>query len=722
MARKNIHPVTNLIQKPGRFTNREISWLAFTRRILEEANNPSYPLLERARFLAISASNLTEFFMVRVAGLNRQIQRKEKKISQDNQSPDQQLDKIYIHAKEILSDQEQCLNDLLGDLKDEGIEIKTCESLGNKDKKWLEGYFLENIFPALSPLLVTPAQPFPYLPNLGLAIVMELEHASSKETTNVLIPFPSKIERFISIPAGDSLCFVLLEDVIEYFEQKLFPDSKVLSRGVIGITRDSDLEVDDEAEDLVQHFEEIVKERKRGSVIRLKMQDGISEPLQNLVIQGMDVPRKNVLVMKGIVGLVDIEELCDIDRPDLKFAPFEARFPERIHDFGGDCFAAISAKDIVVHHPYESFDVVVKFLEQAAHDPDVVAIKQTLYRTSSESPIVKALIAAAEAGKSVTVVVELKARFDEEANLRWARDLERVGAQVIFGFVELKTHAKVSQVIRRVKGKLCSYVHFGTGNYHPVTAKTYSDLSFFTCNPDLCSDATLFFNYLTGHAMPKKFNKIIMAPFNLRSTILELIEKEIEFAREGKPAMVWAKMNALIDTKIIDALYRASAEGVSIHLIVRGICTLRPGVKGLSENIRVKSIVGRFLEHSRIYCFGNGAELPHGNAKVYISSADCMERNCDRRIEIMVPVENVTVQQQVLKQIMVANMEDERCSWFLQGDGSYNRAEFTDASFSAHEYFINNPSLSGRGKALEEEVQSNIESLHLLNPRKNEDE
>lgn len=685
-----------------RFINRELSWLEFNMRVLQEAENSHHPLLERVKFLSISASNLDEFFMVRVAGLKDQVRNKVSRVSQDGLTPQQQLDYIMISADALVKAQHLRWSLMLDALAKENVKIVSKDDLSKKDLAWLEGYFKNHLFPTLSPIAVDPAHPFPFLPNLGLALVFKVRNRALKANANfkAVVPLPPKLPRFVSIPTAKGFRLILLDEVIAMFKEFLFPNCDFGGEGIIHITRDSDLEIEDDAEDLVSNFESAVKRRRRGSIVHLKVNQEMPQSLIDFVAEEFELSADEITCSNGLVGLASIMELYDLDLPGLKFKAYQERFPERINEAGGDCFAAIAAKDLVVHHPYESFDVVVRFLQQAARDPGVIAIKQTLYRTSSDSPIVKALVEAAEAGKSVTAVVELKARFDEEANINWARNLERAGAQVVYGFVELKTHAKVSLVVRNEDDELKSYVHFGTGNYHPLTAKVYSDLSFFTCDKALCRDAVLLFNYLTGYAAPESFEKISMSPLTLRDDLVALIDKEVAFAKEGKSATIWAKMNSLIDPNIIDALYRASQAGVKIELVVRGICGLRAGIKGFSDNIRVKSMVGRFLEHARIYCFGNGYPLPSPKASVYISSADWMTRNLDHRVEVMVPIENPTVHEQVMGQILAANLKDAKQSWYLEADGSYERLEYKMSDFSAHEYFMTNPSLSGRGKAL----------------------
>ena len=698
-----------LMSSPQRFLNRELSWLEFNQRVLEEADNPAHPLLERLRFLSISASNLDEFDMVRYAGLREQVRAGVTKPSQDGLTPAQQVAAVESAALKLIGDQQARWRQLKAEMEQQDIFVLASDELTKRERADIQAYFHANIFPILTPLAIDPAHPFPFIPNLGFTIAFDLEPLNGGESQVGIVPMPTFVRRFIRLPKGQKpgIRFIALEDVIGLFLSSLFPGFREAGRCLFRIVRDSDIEIEEESEDLIREFEVLLKQRRRGRIVRLRMQSSAPEPLRQFIMREIGAEPSDIVLYDGILGMARLSELIVDDRPDLLFSPYEPRYPERIREMGGDILAAIRAKDILVHHPFESFDVVVEFVRQAAKDPQVVAIKQTLYRTTINSPIVGALIEAAESGKSVTALVEIKARFDEEANLRLARDLERAGVQVVYGFIEYKTHAKVSLVVRREGNELRTYTHYGTGNYHPINARIYTDLSLFTADPALGRDANRLFNYVTANREPPDvapdFETICMAPVNLKEQLLQMIDAEAQAAKKKKPCGIWAKMNSLVDGEVIDALYKASQAGVPIALVVRGICCLRPGIEGLSENITVKSIVGRFLEHARILCFANGEALPSPNAKVFMSSADWMPRNLMRRVEVLVPIENQTVHRQVMNQIMVANLNDEQQSWLMTADGQYDRyrASGKDNTFSAHGYFMANPSLSGRGSALE---------------------
>ena len=686
----------------NKYINREISWLKFNLRVLAEASNLKNPTLERLKFLSIAANNLDEFFMVRVAGIYNQIKDKVSFLSHDGLTSEKQLERIIIKTKKLLSTSNETWSNLKVDLSKEGILFASYRDLNKSEKVRLNKIFRENIYPILTPMIIDPSHPFPFIPNKGHFLVMLLNKRNKNKKFFATILIPNNTERFINISnRADIKKYLSIEHIISNYVNYLFPGYHLNKYTSVRIIRDSDIEFEEEAEDLIMYLEKALKKRRRGRIVKLEIRSNADPLLKKFVYKKLEVTDDEVYEMDSFVGVHQIDQIYNKKNTNLVFKSFSPRQVERLKQFKDDYFATIKAKDFIVHHPYETFDAVIQFLTQAADDPNVIAIKQTLYRTTSDSPVVKALVLAAEKGKSVTAVVEVKARFDEETNISLASTLEKAGVQVVYGFVKLKTHAKASLIVRKEKSKLVSYVHLGTGNYHPVNAKIYTDLSFFSSDKIICEDVEKFFNYITTYAEPKKLKKLILSPLFLRTKLYSLIDQEIENKSKGKHAEIWIKLNSLVDKAMIDKLYQASNAGVKICLFVRGICCLKPGIKGLSENIIVKSIVGRFLEHSRIYCFANGEIMPSRSNLAFFSSADLMTRNLDRRVELFIPVENSTVHEQVLDQIMLANYKDAENSWFLKSDESYEKIKVTEEdNFSAHNYFMKNPSLSGRGSSI----------------------
>ncbi|MEM1195706.1 MAG: RNA degradosome polyphosphate kinase [Pseudomonadota bacterium] len=705
------HDLSDTISAPSalgegdNYFNRELSWLSFNERVLAEAENTAYPTLERLRFLSISGSNLDEFMMIRVAGLVGQAQRGIEKPAIDGRTPGQQLTAIRAKLAELSDRQQDIWRSLRKALADSDIHIADEQRVEPEAHQWLNNFFIEEILPVITPQALDPAHPFPFVQNEGMGLLFTLTRDADKEQLIEMILIPAALPRFVRVPgevagSGEAI-YISIASLIQRYARQLFPGFTIEGDGLFRVLRDSDIEIEEEAEDLVRTFRSAIQRRRRGQVIQLELEEDFDPQAEAMLLDQLGVNEAAVIKTDGMIGVDGLAEIVSEDRPDLKFDAYSPRYPERVREHDGDVFSAIREKDIVIHHPYESFEVVVDFIRQAANDPEVVAIKQTLYRAGSQSAVINALIEAAENGISVTAVVELKARFDEEQNLKWATKLERAGVQVIYGFTDWKTHAKTAMVVRREGNSFRTYCHFGTGNYHPITAKIYTDMSFFTADPRLGRDAARMMNFVTGYVEPKDLELINIAPLDLREELYTRIDAEIDNARKQLPSGIWLKCNQVTDKDIIDRLYAASEAGVPVDIVCRGICCLRPGVAGLSENIRVKSIIGRFLEHSRIYAFANGRPMPSPEAAVFLSSADLMGRNLDRRVESLIPVLNRTVHDQVLQQVLLANMLDTEQSWWLNADGTYSRVEASEKPFNCHRYFMTNPSLSGRGGALE---------------------
>jgi polyphosphate kinase len=658
---------------PELYINRELSWIEFNKRVLHEASNPAHPLLERVKFIAIFSSNLDEFFMIRVSGLEKQVEAGNDTLSFDGLSPMQQLLEIRQRTIEMLSERSRLFyEELIPQLAEAGISFAKYEQLPETYKQALNNFFDEQIFPVLTPLAFDPGHPFPFVSNLSLSLAVQLRGSSDDSLRFARVKVPDGLSRLIrldkikgiKLPKG-KIIYVWLEDLIAGNIQKLFPNVPVISVHPFRVTRDADIEIEeDEAGDLLASISQGLRQRRYGNVVKMDVNPGIPDYIKQVLMENLEIEERKVYEIPGILGLSSLMEMMSIDRPDLKDVPFVPRNPF-LEQEDENMFELLKHRDMLLHHPYDSFQPVIDFINCAAQDPDVLAIKQTLYRVGSKSPIVQALIEAAERGKQVAVLVELKARFDEENNIVWARALEKAGAHVVYGLLGLKTHAKMLLVVRREADGLRRYVHLSTGNYNAATAKIYTDYSLFTSNLEIAADISEIFNYLTGYSRQDTYRRIVVAPLNMRKWILEMIEREIACHKKYGNGHIMFKLNALVDPQVISALYRASQAGVWIDLIVRGICSLRPVLKGVSENIRVISIVGRFLEHSRVFYFYN-----NGEEEIYLGSADMMQRNLDRRVEIIFPVLENSFKKSI-KHCLETMLQDNVQSWSLYPDGTY---------------------------------------------------
>ncbi len=680
---------SNNRQKKSAYFNRELSWLAFNRRVLEQAYDERFPILERMRFLSFVASNLDEFFEIRVAGLIQQVESNVVEKGPDGLGPREQLRRIHSIACSLVNDQYQCWHQqIVPGLSKAGVQFKTKDQLTRRETAWLEKYFEEEVYPVLTPQASDPAHPIPQFGNKTLNLLLWIDDPSTPETETILafIPVPRILPRVVHIPGSGRAkdCYIFLSDVLKIFASRLFSGYKIKAIHAFRITRNSDLYIDEEeVENLLQTIEEELYKRRRGNSVRLEIEDGVNEELLDRLLAGINLGRQYVFNINGPINLMRLQSVYDlIDRPDLKCKPFNPYTP---HYFSGDycIYDVIREQDRLLHHPYDSFGPVVDFMRQAATDPKVLAIKLTLYRTSSDSPIVKALIDAARNNKQVTALIELKARFDEANNINWAKQLEEAGVHVVYGFVDLKTHCKCCLVVRREEDGIRRYAHLGTGNYHSKTAKLYTDLSFFTANQEITTEVAEVFNTLTGFARNPKFKTLLVAPYSLHATMQQLIQRETRNARNGKPARIIAKCNSLIDKETTESLYEASRAGVKVDLIVRGICGLVPGVPGMSENIRVRSILGRFLEHSRIFYFEN-----EGDPTIYLGSADWMPRNFYRRIEVVFPVEHPELRKRIIDEVLEGALRDTTAKE-LKSSGAYELVESKNGEiFSSQDYFM----------------------------------